>query len=105
MRRRGPRTRRGLIAGGAFALLFALVIAMSVHRYSAPPPAPREALDRIAQKNRHAATVAAARQRAESAATSNDADNLVAAQERGAAEADAAIARYPDRDAAANNTP
>lgn len=77
MRRRGARPRIALIAGGFILVLIALTIAMSVDSYRAPPPAPPAALDRIAKKNRDAATRAAARQRAEAAAASNAVDNLI----------------------------
>ena len=82
MRRRGAPSRLKLIAAGAAALLLALALSVSVSRYRAPPPsAPPEALARIAQKNRNAATIAAARQRSESAASTNAVDRLREAEE------------------------
>ncbi len=77
MRRRGARPRIALIAGGFILVLIALAIAMSVNSYRTPPAAPPAALDRIAKKNRDAATRAAARQRQEAAATSNAVDSLI----------------------------
>jgi len=77
MRRRGARPRRALIAGGILVLLVALIAGLSVRSYRTPPPAPPAALDRIAQKNRDAATRAAARQRQEAAASSNAVENLI----------------------------
>jgi hypothetical protein len=72
---------------------------VSVSRYRAPPAAaPRAALDRIAEKNRRAAVVVAARQRAEAAANANAANGLIEAQRRGEAEAEAMLARYPNSD-------
>jgi hypothetical protein len=82
VRRRGAFFRRpGLIAAGA--IVFALVLAMgvSVIPYRTPPPAPPEALARIAQKNHNAAAIAAARQRSESAASTNAVDRLRDAEE------------------------
>lgn len=58
-------------------LLIALIAGLSIRSYRTPPAAPPAALDRIAKKNRDAATRAAARQRLEAAATSNAVDNLV----------------------------
>jgi hypothetical protein len=93
MRRGAAFPRFRIIAGAAVALVLALVISVSVNRYRAPAAAPPEALERIAEKNRDAAAIAAARQRAESAASTNAAENLMAAQRRGSAEADAMIER------------
>jgi hypothetical protein len=88
-----------LIAAGALALLAMLIVALSVNRYRAPPPpAAPAALDRIAEKNRRAAIVVAARQRAEAAANRNAANGLIEAQQRGEAAADATLARFPDGD-------
>jgi len=76
MRRRGALRRPGLVAAGAIVLALMLAIGLSAIPYRSPPPAPPAALEHIAQKNRHAAAVAAAHQRDESAATSNAADRL-----------------------------
>ena len=76
MRRRRTSSRLRWIAGAGLLMLFALVLGVSVQRYREPAPAPPAALDRIAQKNRHAAAVAAANQRAEAAASSDAADNV-----------------------------
>jgi len=77
MRRGGARPRRALIAGGIMAVLVALIAGLSLKSYRTPPPAPPAALDRIAEKNRDAATRAAARQRQEAAASSNAVDSLI----------------------------
>ena len=77
MRRRGAFRRKGLIAVGAIVLALVLAMGLSVIPYRSPPPAPPAALEHIAQKNRDAAAVAAARQRAEAAA-STDAANASA---------------------------
>jgi hypothetical protein len=76
MRRRGAFRRPGLVAAGAIVLALALAIGLSAIPYRSPPPAPPAALEHIAQKNRHAAAIAAAHQRAESAASTNAADRL-----------------------------
>jgi hypothetical protein len=88
-----------LALGLAAVLIFVLAISFSVKRYSQPQAAPPEALAHIAQKNRDAAVVAAAHQRAESAATTNAAEDLAEAQRRGSAEANAVLSRFPDSDA------
>jgi hypothetical protein len=79
--RRGSLRRKGLIAAGAIVLALVLAMGLSVIPYRTPPPAPAEALDRIARNNRHAAAIAAARQRAESAASTNAAETLLKAGE------------------------
>lgn len=84
MRRRSAFRRRGLIAGGAIVLALVLAMGLSVIPYRTPAPAPPEALARIAQKNRHAATVAAAHQRAESAASTNATERLIETEEASA---------------------
>jgi hypothetical protein len=71
------------IAAGAAVIIAALLIIFSVGSYNAPEaPAPPAALDQIAAKNRDAAAIAAASQRAESAAAANAADGLVEARQR-----------------------
>jgi hypothetical protein len=72
----------GAFAVGALAL--ALTAAFSADRYPVPAPASPDALAHIAQKNRDAATVAAARQRFQAAAAAHDADRA-AAQDAGGA--------------------
>jgi hypothetical protein len=87
-----------LLGGAAFALLAVVAVTMSINRYRAPASAPREALERIAEKNREAAAVAAASQRAESAAAADAAEGMVNAQQRGAAEANASLDRFRNDD-------
>ncbi|HEV2818379.1 MAG TPA: hypothetical protein VGW40_14300 [Allosphingosinicella sp.] len=84
MRRRGARSRRALIGGGFLALLVVLIAGLSIKSYRTPPAAPPAALERIGEKNRDAATRAAAHQRAESAASANAADRRIEAEENGA---------------------
>jgi hypothetical protein len=103
VRRRTFFSRSRLVIGTAFAVLVLIAVGLSVQRYRAPPAAPPEALAHIAEKNRDAAVTAAARQRAESAASTNQAEALAAAQSRGAAEADTAIAAFPNDDNRAGN--
>jgi hypothetical protein len=91
-----PKVR--LAIGSAFAVLVVVALALSVNRYREPAAAPPEALAHIAEKNRDAAVVAAAHQRAESAASTNAAEGLAEAQRRGAAEADNMLARQPNDD-------
>jgi hypothetical protein len=79
MRRRAGRSRLGLIAAAALAVVIAVSALMSFDRYRAPPAAPPSALEHVAEKNRRAAIVAAARQRAEAAAATNATEALVQA--------------------------
>jgi hypothetical protein len=95
-RRSIPKARFAIVS--AFALVLVLVVALSVNRYRQPPAAPPEALAHIAEKNRDAAVTAAARQRVESAVSTNAAENLADAESRGAAEANATLARFPNAD-------
>lgn len=81
MRRRSSLRRKGLIAAGAIVLALVLAMGLSTIPYRSPPPAPPEALDRIARKNRNAAAIAAAQQRAESAASTNATETLLKAGE------------------------
>jgi hypothetical protein len=76
VRRRGAFRRPGLVAAGAIVLALVLAMGLSVIPYRSPAPAPPAALEHIAQKNRHAAAVAAARQRAEAAASTNAAEEV-----------------------------
>lgn len=81
VKRRPVRTRRGLLVAAAFIAVVLLAGLLSVDHYRAPAPAPPSALDRVAEKNRKAAVIAAAHQRAEAAAATNSADNLVNVQD------------------------
>lgn len=85
MSRGGAHGWLKLAAAGAAALMVVIGVTVSVNRYRAPASAPPETLERIAQKNREAATIAAASQRAESAASTNAAENLAEAHPGGAA--------------------
>jgi hypothetical protein len=79
MKRRTSRSRLGLIAAAALAVVIAVTALMSIDSYGTPPAAPRSALARVAEKNRQAATIAAANQRAEAAAATNATEALVEA--------------------------
>jgi hypothetical protein len=79
----------------AFALVLMAALTISVKRYREPRGAPPEALAHIAAKNRDAAIVAAARQRADSAASTNAAEDLAEARLRGETEAEARPADAP----------
>jgi hypothetical protein len=98
VRRRFSIPKFRLAIASASALLVVLAVALSVDRYSEPEAAPPEALAHIAQKNREAAVIAAARQRVESAASTNEAEGLAEARRRGEAEANAMLARFPNGD-------
>jgi len=91
-----PKVR--IAIGSAFALLVVIALALSVNRYREPAAAPPEALAHIAEKNRDAAAVAAAHQRAESAASTNAVEGLAEARRQGAADADNMLARFPNDD-------
>jgi hypothetical protein len=67
MKRRGRIALRVLI-GGALMLALVYVVTFAMERYRRPAPASRETLERIAAKNRNAATVAATSQRDQAAA-------------------------------------
>ena len=92
MRRRFSFPKARLVIASAAALLILLVVVLSVNRYREPQAAPPEALAHIAQKNREAAVIAAARLRAESAASTNAAEDLAEARSRGRADANTALA-------------
>ena len=84
MRRRTALPKARLILLSAFVLLIVAALALSVRRYRAPGAAPPEALNHIAEKNRDAAIAAAARQRVESATSTNAAEDLAENQLRNA---------------------
>ena len=90
-------------AAAAFALLVMFALTLSVKRYRAPEAAPPEALAHIAAKNHDAAVIAAARQRADSAASTNAAESLAEAQRRGEAEANVMLGRFPNGDNRTND--
>lgn len=73
-----------------------VALTLSVNRYRAPEAAPPEALAHIAARNHDAAVVAAARQRADSAESTNAAESLAEAQRGGEAQANATLAGVPD---------
>jgi hypothetical protein len=85
-----------IVAVAALALFALIAVTLSVHRYRQPQAAPPEALAHIAEKNRDAAIDAAARQRAESAASTNAAESL--AEARGRRDANDVLARFPNTD-------
>jgi hypothetical protein len=103
VKRRGALGWLKLAAAGVVALVVVIGITMSINRYRAPASAPPEALERIAQKNREAAAIAAASQRAESAASTNAVENLAETQQRGAPAANTAAEARDDRSAPPGN--
>jgi hypothetical protein len=90
VRRRSSFPKLRVALASALALFLILVVALSVKRYREPEAAPPEALAHIAEKNRDAAIAAAARQRTESAASTNAVEAL--AEARNGAEDNAARA-------------
>ena len=99
MRKR--RFRKGALIGGGLALVVGvLLIATLMPDFGsneARALAPAD-LNRIATKNENAAMSAAAQMRARSAATARAADRLQDAQDRGAAAADATVARFANEE-------
>jgi hypothetical protein len=90
----GVRIRPRLFAIAGGVLLLAILLVYSVDLLRAPPPTlDAAALDRISDRNRNAAMISAARLRAESAASTNAAEDLREAQARGGAAADEMMAR------------
>lgn len=83
MRRGAFSVRPKVLAIAALALLAAILLVVFVDRLRQSPRrlAPAE-LDKIADRNRNAAAEAAAVQRAESAASTNAADNRLESQQR-----------------------
>jgi len=98
VRRRGSFPKVRLAIAVAAVLVIAIAMTLSVKRYREPQAAPPEALAHIAQKNREAALVAAARQRADSATSTNAAEDLAEARRRGSEEANATLARFANGD-------
>jgi hypothetical protein len=96
VRRRFSSPRVAFAVAAAFALLVMVALTLSVKRYREPEAAPPEALAHIAAKNHDAAVIAAARQRADSAASTNAAESLAEARRRGETEAEAMPAGAPD---------
>jgi hypothetical protein len=98
VRRRFPAAKVRVAIISAFALLVVIAVGLSVQRFREPQAAPPEALAHIAEKNREAAVIAAAHQRAESAASTNATESLAEAERHAGAEANAMLARFPDGD-------
>jgi hypothetical protein len=96
VKRRFTGFRIKLVLGSALALIAVIALTLSVKRYREPQFAPPEALAHIAQKNREAAVIAAAHQRAESAVSTNRAEDIAEAELRGREAANAALARFPN---------
>lgn len=103
MRRRFSNAGVRIALAAALAVVAVIAVTLSVHRYRQPVAAPPEALAHIAEKNRDAAIVAAARLRSESAATTNAAEDIAEAERRGQASANAMIERYPNIDNRTDN--
>lgn len=84
MRSRAASTRLRILAG-AVALCFAvgLFLLLRPSASDEPADAPPTTLAHMAEKNRDAATSIAAHQRLQAAVASNEANALVAAEERG----------------------
>lgn len=99
------RFRKRTLLGGGVAVLVAVVLVVTLmpdlSGNEARALAPAD-LNRIATKNDNAAMSAAAQLRARSAATARAADQLQDAQDRGAAAADATIARFANEEPGAN---
>jgi type II secretory pathway component PulM len=98
------KVRKRTLLGGGVALLVGILLVVTLmpdlSGNEARALAPAD-LNRIATKNENAAMSAAAQLRARSAATAQAADQLQDAQDRGAAAADATIARFAN-DSGAN---
>jgi len=106
MTRRKVRTR-ALLGGGLALLVGALLVVTLMPDFGsnqARALAPAD-LNRIATKNENAAMSAAAQMRERSAATARAADRLQDAQDRGAAAADATIARFANEERVPANVP
>jgi hypothetical protein len=91
-----PKAR--IVIGSAMALFVVLLLMLTFRGYRTPEVTPPDALAHIAEKNHNAAVTAAAHQRAESAASTSAAEQLAEARRRGADEANAALARFPDEE-------
>lgn len=100
------RISRRALVGGGLALVVALAVGVSLAPDLGPggPGATPTVLNRIERKNDRAAMEAAAQMRADSLAGTRAAESLRAAQERGRADAEAAIARFDNEAAAANRS-
>lgn len=100
-----PRFRKRTLLGGGVALLVGILLVVTLMPdfggNEARALAPAD-LNRIATKNENAAMSAAAQLRARSAATAQAADQLQDAQDRGAAAANATIARFANEEPGAN---
>jgi type II secretory pathway component PulM len=100
--------RKRALLGGGVALLVAtiLVVTLAPHlgNNSARALAPAD-LNVIAKKNDSAASAAAANLRAQSERSAEAADALADAQDRGAAAADATIARFDNEEGGAPPPP
>jgi hypothetical protein len=105
MKRRGVRKRT--LLGGGVALLVGVLLVLTLmpdfggNQARALAPAD---LNRIATKNDNAAMSAAAQLRERSAATARAADLRQDAEDRGAAAANATIARFANEEPGANRT-
>lgn len=102
------RFRKRTLLGGGVALLAATILVVTLAPHlgdnSARALAPTE-LKVIAKKNDTAASAAAANLRARSARSAEAADALADAQDRGAAAADATIARFDNEEGGAPPPP
>jgi hypothetical protein len=94
---------RRALAGG-LALIAAVIagVALVPDLRADPDGAPPAVLNRIAQKNDRATVEAAAHMRVQSHVTTEAAESMRAAQERGRNEADAILARFDGNETAAN---
>lgn len=97
------KVRKRTLLGGGVALVVGVLLVVTLMPdfggNEARALAPAD-LNRIATKNENAAMGAAQQMRARSAATARAADQLQDAQDRGAAAADATIARFANEEPA-----
>lgn len=96
-----PRFRKRTLLGGGIALFVAVLLVVTLvpdFGSNSARALPAADLNRIATKNHKAAMTDAAQMRARSAATARAADRMQDAEDRGAAAADATLARFTNEE-------